>query len=434
MKRLIDNYLLKWKNDPERKPLLVYGARQVGKTYSIYEFGLANYDNVIYLNFEGNAGLKAIFDPDLVPNRIIDEIESVTNQKVLKDKTLIVFDEIQECEKALTSLKYFCEERRDVHIIAAGSLLGLAVNRGHYSFPVGKVNMVTMYPLNFEEFLMALDQYELIDKIKEAYRSSSALPSVVHNTILEYYHKYLIVGGMPSAVQSFVNNKDYGYVKIIQDEILSSYRGDMTKYVDLKESDRIIAAYNSIPSQLAKENKKFLYSLIGSGARARTYEDAIEWLKTAGVVYKCNKVTEGTLPLKIHEDFLSFKMYMNDVGLLTDSLNISAKNILTNNLSSDAKGTLAENYIMQQLVSIGIYPYYWESRNSAEVDFVIQLDDEVVPIECKYADNVKAKSLTVFANKYSPKYSIRVSSKNFGFENNIKSVPLYAVFCLKEKI
>lgn len=431
MKRLIEQTFIKWKNDPNKKPLLVYGARQVGKTHSIVEFGKTYYDNIIYLNFEGNDDLKQVFEKNLEPKRILTALEVFSSQKILKEKTLIIFDEIQECERALTSLKYFYENCPEYHIMAAGSLLGLAINHGHFSFPVGKVNIATMYPLNFEEFLMALNRYDLIEIIKNSFKTNSPIENIIHEKLLEIYHQYLAVGGMPAVVNAFITHNDFDYVRIAQNEIQSNYYGDMSKYTDIKESNKIIATYRSIPSQLAKDNKKFQYKLIGSGARASTYESSIEWLKTAGIVYKCNKVKEGLLPLKVYEDLLSYKIYMSDVGLLSCSLNLNIQNILIDVLSGEAKGAIAENYVMQQLVSNGLEPYYWESNGKAELDFVIQLDDGIVPIECKYADNVQAKSLGVFVKKYNPIYSVRVSSKNFGFENNIKSVPLYALFCLK---
>lgn len=431
MKRKIENKLIDWKKSLDRKPLLVYGARQVGKTYSIVDFGKRYYTDVAYLNFEGNSLLKDIFEQDLNPERIVLAIESFLGKKIYKGETLIIFDEIQESERALTSLKYFCEQAPDYHIIAAGSLLGLAINRGRYSFPVGKVNLMTMYPLDFEEFLQALGREDLIEIIIKAFEDNKPVDTTTHLVLLDYYNKYLAIGGMPSVVNAYVVKKDYDYVKIAQSEIQSSYYGDMTKYTDIKESNKIIATYRSIPSQLAKENKKFQYKLIGSYARASTFEGAIEWLVTSGVVYKCNKTSAGTIPLKINEDFSSYKIYMSDVGLLSNALGINISSILSSNISSVAKGAIAENYVMEQLKASGIEPNYWESEGKAEVDFVIQSKDEAVPIECKYADNVQAKSLNVFMKKYNPKYAIRISSKNFGFENNIKSVPLYAVFCIK---
>lgn len=429
MKRLIDEQLLEWKGSIDRKPLLVYGARQVGKTYSIVQFGKTHFANIVYFNFEGNASLSKVFGDDLNPSRIVAALEMLSGQKITVE-TLIVFDEIQECERALTSLKYFCEQAPQYHIIAAGSLLGLAINRGKFSFPVGKVNIITMYPLNFKEFLWAFDRQDLIGIIAAAYNNDTPIDEPIHKLLLDYYHQYLAIGGMPAVVKSFLTTNDYDYVRITQSEIQSNYYGDMTKYTDAKESNKIIATYRSIPSQLAKENKKFQYSLVGSGARARDYESAIDWLKTAGIVNRCNKAKEGIYPIKLYEDFTSYKIYMSDVGLLACSLDLTIPSILLDNISSNAKGAIAENYVMQQLVAAGLAPYYWESNGKAEVDFVIQLGADVIPVECKYADNVQAKSLKIYTQKYTPPYAIRVSSKNFGFENGIKSIPHYALFCL----
>jgi len=431
MKRKIENELIQWKNTDNRKPLLVYGARQVGKTYSIVDFGKKYYNDIVYFNFEGNSPLLQIFDKDLDPYRIVTALEALSGHKINVGTTLIIFDEIQECEKALTSLKYFCEQASDYHIIAAGSLLGLAINRGRFSFPVGKVSMITMFPLDFEEFLMALEREDLIALIKTSYKNDTPIEDPIHLVILDYYHKYLSIGGMPAAVSAYITKKDFDYVRIAQSEIQSSYYGDMTKYTDIKESNKIVATYRSIPSQLAKENKKFQYKLVGSGARASTYESSIDWLVTAGIVYKCVKTKSGFMPLKISEDLLSYKIYMSDVGLLSNSLGLNISSILSKNISIEAKGALSENYVMQQLVALGFEPNYWESDGKAELDFVIQTKNGVLPIECKFADNVQAKSLKVFVNKYEPKYAIRISTKNFGFENNIKSVPLYAVFCIE---
>ena len=431
MKRKTDSELLDWKNSDSRKPLLIYGARQVGKTYTIVDFGKKQYVDIVYFNFEGNTPLLELFNKDLDPHRIVTALEALSGRKINAGNTLIVFDEIQECERALTSLKYFCEQAPEYHIIAAGSLLGLALNRGHFSFPVGKVNILTMHPMDFEEFLLALGCEDIIKLIKDSYKNNAPVDNSVHLKIMDYYYNYLAIGGMPAAVNAYITKKDFDYVRIAQNEIQSSYYGDMTKYTDVKESNKIISTYRSIPSQLAKENKKFQYKLIGSGARASTYESAVEWLVTAGIVYKCTKTKSGLTPLKINEDMLSYKIYMSDIGLLSCSLGLTVSNILSGNLSSEAKGALSENYVMQQLSALGFKPDYWESEGKAEVDFVIQTDAGVIPIECKYADNVQAKSLKVFVNKYNPEYSIRVSSRNFGFENNIKSVPLYALFCIK---
>ncbi len=429
MKRLIDETLLKWKNDINRKPLLIYGARQVGKTYSIANFGEKYYDNYIYLNFEGNNNLQQVFDTDLNPNRIIGSLETIYNQKIFKEKTLLIFDEIQECERALTSLKYFQEECPKYHIIAAGSLLGLAINRGEYSFPVGKVNIITMYPLTFEEFLMSLKRYDLIDLIKKSYFTNTPIENIIHERILEYYYEYLIIGGMPSVVNFYLKKQDYNYIKIIQSNILAGFYKDMTRYNNIKDSNKLKNVYTSI-SKLITDDKNLKF--INSRTKSNSYENSIYWLEKSRMIYKCNKVKEGLIPLKIYEDLLSYKIYMSDIGLLSNNLNLNTGYILSDMLSSNTKGAIAENYVMQQLVSIGLEPFYWESQGKAEVDFIFQTKNGIVPIECKYSHNVQSKSLQVFIDKYNPIYSIRVSTKNFGFENNIKSIPLYALFCLKD--
>ncbi len=432
MKRLFTNKLIEWKNSPYRKPLLLKGARQVGKTYVLLEFGKEYYDNVVYLHFEGNTKvLENIFAPDLNPHRIISELSLYTRQTILPHKTLIIFDEIQASERALTSLKYFCEEANEYHIVAAGSLLGLALNRGNFSFPVGKVDMHTMYPLTFEEFLLAMGQEDLIDKIKSAYATFSPLPDVYHNFALEMYRQYLVIGGYPAAVKTYIETKDFYSVQAVQANISDAYISDMSKYATQNETVRSIAIFNTLPSQLAKENKKFQYAVIKSNARATEYELSLHWLKAASVVLENVKITEGKLPLTVYAQIDSFKIYYSDVGLLCFKSSTQPNDILVNSTFSDrARGLLAENYVAQQLVAQGFDLFYWESDGTAEIDFVVRLDNSVIPIEVKSADNVRARSLRVFENKYSPAYSIRISSKNFGFENNIKSIPLYAVFCL----
>ncbi|MEG1662990.1 MAG: AAA family ATPase [Clostridia bacterium] len=431
MQRIIVEDLKKWKNNADKKPLIIYGARQVGKTYSAVKFGKENYDNTVYFNFEGNKALCSIFDLDLNPNRIITELSAFCSQKINKQNTLIIFDEIQASEKALTSLKYFCEEAPEYNIIAAGSLLGLAVNRGSYSFPVGKVDILTMYPLTFKEFLWATEKDGLIALIENAYKENSPLSEALHAQAMELYRTYLIVGGMPAAVNEFVNKKDFDYVKIAQNAIYNAYTSDMTKYSTQNEAMKTAAVYDSIPYQLARENNKFQYNLIKSGARASAYEFAMEWLKKAGIVIQCAKTREGKMPLEFYKDATAYKIYMSDVGMLTAKSNYSPALILSNaHLGGEAKGALTENYIAQELFAKGNNLFYWESDGKAEVDFVVQLADKVVPIESKAAENVKSKSFDLFRKKYSIDCGIRISAKNFGLENGIKSVPLYAVFCI----
>ncbi len=431
MKRLITEKLLDWKNNKDRKPLIVYGARQIGKTFSILEFAKENYDNLIMCNFENNEPLKEIFTKNLDAKRIILELEALYSQKISKN-TLIFFDEIQACEQALTSLKYFNENAPEYNIICAGSLLGIAINRGHYSFPVGKVDMLNMYPMNFKEFLLATNNEALLTMIEDSYEKDTPLVKVLHNKAIDLYKTYLIVGGMPNAVMEYINKKDFDYVRVAQNNIFNAYVSDMSKYSTQNDTIKTMAVYDSIPSQLAKENKKFQYNLIKSGARATAYENSLVWLDKAGLVLKCTKAKEGKLPLEFYKDALSYKVYMSDVGLLSAKSNIKSALILTEkNFGGEAKGALTENYVAQELTANEIKLYYWESNNTAELDFLLELDNQIIPIECKSAENVKAKSLTVFNSKYNITKSIRISTKNFGFENNIKSVPLYAVFCIK---
>lgn len=416
-------------------PLLVFGARQVGKSTTIFEFGKAHYSNVVVFNFEHNKPLHEIFEKDLDPVRIVRELTNIQGQSINEKTTLIFFDEVQTCPKALTSLKYFCEQAPNYNIIAAGSLLGVAVNRkkaedNGTSFPVGKVEQLTMYPMTFEEFLFAKNPH-ILESIKECYLSDSPLPMPLHEKALELYRAYLFTGGMPKAVYAHIH-KDGDFVRFAQNEVLSFYSADMAKYTTASEQIKIASIYDSIPYQLAKDNRKFQYSLIGSTARAVSYELGLAWLKSAGIVIQCNKVREGKIPLAFYADGLSYKIYMSDVGLLNAKGNVPESLILSDlRLGGEAKGAMAENYVAQELIANGHKVYYWESGNQASLDFVIQIGDDFVPVEVKSKDNVQAKSLNVFVNKYKPAYSIRVSSKNFGFENGIKSVPLYAVFCIK---
>ncbi len=430
-RKILEN-LKEWKKSDTRKPLILYGARQIGKTYTMLEFGQSEYANVAYFNFENNKDLGSVFDKDFNPVRIMNELSVLKSISIFPEKTLVIFDEIQACEKALTFLKYVNENANEYHLIAAGSLLGLALNRGNYSFPVGKVDTMNMYPMTFEEFLIALGEKQLINMIADAMDNFSPLSESVHNKALELYRIYLLVGGYPEVVMRYIEKRDFDFVRAVQGNIADAYISDMAKYSTPSDTIKAIAAYNSLPSQLAKENAKFMYSVIGSSARAKDYESALQWLSAAGVVIRCNKVTEGNMPLKIYEDILSFKTYYSDVGLLSMKVGIPANNVIHDlNISDKMRGMLAENYVAQELTVRGITPYYWASDNQAEVDFVIQKEEYVIPIEVKSADNVRAKSLGIYRGKYSPEFCVRVSAKNFGFENGIKSIPLYALFAMK---
>lgn len=426
MSKILDN----WKNDKEKMPLIVYGARQVGKTYTILSFGKENYKNVAYINFEGNTEISKIFEQDLDVERIIKELSIKLGISIFEEDTLIFFDEIQSCERALTSLKYFAESETKYHIIAAGSLLGVAINRQKYSFPVGKVKMVTLYPFDFEEFLWALDRKDLANMIRQAFEDNREFS--LHSLANEYYRLYLAIGGMPRAILEYKEKQDMDFVTSILNDINNSYIADMAKYATPTETTKIMAVYNSVSAQLAKENKKFQYKLIKSGARAYEYETAINWLNASGIINQCTKVREGKLPLSAFIEPESFKIYMSDVGLLCNKFNIPVNIILVDNdIMNDFKGALAENYVCDALVECGLKPYYWESNGKAEVDFIVQdKKGNIIPIEVKSSAHTRSKSLNVFKSLYKIPYSIRISTKNFGFENNIKCIPLYSVFCL----
>lgn len=430
MERKMSKKLLEWKNDTEKTPLILYGARQVGKTYTILSFGKENYKNVAYINFEDNTEISKIFEQDLEVERIIKELSVKLGITILEEDTLIFFDEIQACERALTSLKYFAESNTKYHVVAAGSLLGIAINRQKYSFPVGKVKMLTLYPLDFEEFLWALDKKDLANMIRQAFSEDKEFS--LHSLANEYYRLYLAIGGMPRAILEYKEKQDMDFVTAILKDINNSYIADMAKYATSTETTKIMAVYNIISAQLAKENKKFQYKLIKSGARAHEYETAINWLNASGIINQCTKINEGKLPLSAFIELESFKIYMSDVGLLCNKFGIPANIVIVENDNmNDFKGALAENYVCNSLVQCGLKPYYWESNGKAEVDFVVQdKEGNIIPIEVKSSIHTRSKSLNVFKSLYKIPYSIRISTKNFGFENDIKSIPLYSVFCL----
>lgn len=422
--------LLDWKNNKEKTPLILYGARQVGKTYTILSFGKENYKNVAYINFEDNTEISKIFEQDLEVERIIKELSVKLGITILEEDTLIFFDEIQACERALTSLKYFAESKTKYNVVAAGSLLGIAINRQKYSFPVGKVKMLTLYPLDFEEFLWALDKKDLANMIRQAFSEDKEFS--LHSLANQYYRLYLAIGGMPRAILEYKEKQDMDFVTAILKDINNSYIADMAKYASPTETTKIMAVYNIISAQLAKENRKFQYKLIKSGARAYEYETAINWLNASGIINQCTKIKEGKLPLSAFIEPESFKIYMSDVGLLCNKFGIPTNIVIVENDNmNDFKGALAENYVCNSLVQCGLKPYYWESNGKAEVDFVVQdKEGNIIPIEVKSSIHTRSKSLNVFKSLYKIPYSIRISTKNFGFENDIKCIPLYSVFCL----
>lgn len=410
-------------------PVLLYGARQVGKTYILTEFGTRHFDNMVYINLETNLSVAAYFTNDITPERLIRFLETTVNQPITPGKTLIIFDEIQSCERALTSLKYFCELAPEYHVAAAGSLLGVAIHREHYSFPVGKVESMPLYPLDFEEFLWANGEERLAQEIRGAFDTMEPLPDALHRKAIELYRYYLIVGGMPACVKNFTETGKLVLVPTVQNEITNNYVADMAKYASASDTVKIRGCFNSIPAQLAKENKKFQYKVVQRGGSAALFGEAIEWLAQAGIVLKCRKIDHGTSPIAVYADLSSFKLYMGDVGLLVMKSGVPQQTILTGELNL-FMGSVTENYVAQALASNGHSLFYWASEHSAELDFVLQKTSDVIGIEVKKGVKVHSKSLSVFTQKYKPGYTIRFSEKNFGRAENILSVPLYAVFCV----
>ncbi len=431
MYRKITEELNRWKSDPYRKPLIIQGARQVGKTYTALEFGRNNYENVAYFNFETRPSLSEIFSENISPRYLIPLLSHICGKTIVRGKTLIIFDEIQLCERALTSLKYFCEEAPEYHIIVAGSLLGVAVNRSEFSFPVGKVDIKTMYPMDMEEFLLAMGENELAYRIKKCFADNIPMPSVLHESAMQLYRQYLVTGGMPECVLQYSQTRDTILVRHAQSNILQSYLNDMSKYNNLNEIKKTRLAYDNITVQLSKKNTRFQYKLIKKGGRASEFENAIEWLCLSGIVSQVYKVEQIKKPLENYRDIDSFKIYISDMGLLGARKEINPDDILfMSEEINDFKGGMTENYVNIQLKINGYSTYYWESDRGAEIDFIIQRENHLIPVEVKSADNTKAKSLKLYMQKFSPEYAVKISAKNFAFEDRIKTVPLYAVFCL----
>lgn len=430
MRRKIEEKLLAWKNKTKnRMPLLLYGARQVGKTYILTKFAETQFDNTVYVNLETNLSVAAYFSDDIFPDRLIRFLETTVNDVITPGKTLIIFDEIQSCERALTSLKYFCELAPEYHIAAAGSLLGVAIHREQYSFPVGKVESMTLYPLDFEEFLWANGEERLAQEIRSSFDTMAPLPEPLHQKAIELYRYYLIVGGMPACVQTFIDSGKLVLVPTVQNEIANNYVADMAKYATAGDTVKIRSCFDSIPAQLAKENKKFQYKVVQRGGSSALFGEAIEWLAQAGIVLKCQKIDHGTNPIAVYADLSSFKLYMSDVGLLVMRSGLPIQTILTGEANL-FMGSVTENYVAQALVSKGYSLFYWTSEYSAELDFVLQKGAEIIGIEVKKGTKVHSKSLSLFIQKYKPAYSIRFSEKNFGRAENQLSIPLYAAFCV----
>lgn len=422
--------LVKWKNKKNRKPLLLYGARQVGKTYLVKMFAEEEFEDIIYVNFETNEIIGDLIKDNIEPANIIKNLEIVYNKKIDKDKTLIFFDEIQENPRALTSFKYFYEMNPEYHIIGAGSLLGVHINRENYSFPVGKVDILTIYPLSFPEFLINTNNDILLEEIKRCYKENSKMSKVSHEKALELYKDYLVIGGMPEVVLEYISSNSLISTIDIQSKIIDSYRNDITKYTSFGDANKIIATFDSIPNQLAKENKKFQYKLIQKGGTNNIFGESISWLENAGIASKCIKTNVG-VPIKMFEELDSFKLYMNDVGLLTNISKFPIYLIKNHEAVNELMiGMLTENYVADCLKYNNLNLNYWHNGQS-EVDFILQSSKGlIIPVEVKANIHTKSKSLNNYMVEYKPKYAIKISAKNFGFVNNIKSIPLYAVFCI----
>ncbi len=433
MKRKIFVELERWRAAEGRMPLVLHGARQVGKTHILKEFGARYYEEVVYVNLETNITVNEFFEQDISPLKIIQFLEVYSSVRILPEKTLIIFDEIQSCERSLLSLKYFCEDAPEYHVAAAGSLVGVAINRQKYSFPVGKVFELKMFPMDFEEFLWATGNNILGEQIKEHYELNKEIALPLHMKGTELYQQYVICGGMPAVVKKFIDTNSLVAANEIQGMILNEYIADMAKYSSPSTSVKIRSCYKSIPVQLGKENKKFQYKIVQKGGTSSIFGEAIEWLISAGVVLKCMKIDSAFIPVAAYADLSDFKLYMSDVGMLTMLSGMPQQLIMSSIQENNMfLGAIAENFVAQQFWSKDYALHYWKNHNTAEVDFVLQLDDKIIPVEVKKGKRSKSTSLRVFSAQYKSNYAIRISLKNFGFENNIKSVPLYAVFCIEK--
>ena len=418
--------LCKWKERKNRKPLIIEGARQVGKTWLMKEFGKQAYEDTVYINFDSNSKMAELFSADLNTERLIMGIEIYIGRKINPENTLLIFDEIQEVPRALSALKYFYEDAPQYNIVCAGSLLGIALHEGT-SFPVGKVDFLSLYPLSFREFLMAVmgeNYVELLDK------GDYDMVKAFRQTYIDALKQYYFVGGMPEAVQSFVQNKDFKEVRDIQKRILLAYEQDFSKHAPIEIVPKIRMLWNSIPSQLAKENKKFIYGLVREGGRAKEYETAIMWLGDCGLVHKVGRVNAAGVPLKAYEDLKAFKLFIVDIGLLGCMVGLHQSVLLDGNkLFVEFKGALTEQYVCQQLVTLedlNIY-YYTNDRGSCEVDFVVDTGERIIPIEVKAETNLRAKSLRTYCERFSPDLAVRTSMSDYKKEEWLVNLPLYAV-------
>ena len=420
--------LLDWKKSPRRKPLILKGARQVGKTWLMKEFGRLNYEKAFYFSFEREEELFHIFEKNKDPLRIIDQLGTIYNDKIEPEKHLIIFDEIQECPKALNSLKYFNEEANEFHIIAAGSLLGTLLAES-MNYPVGKVNLLDIYPMDFEEFLEAVEP-SLLNYIEQT--SPDEIIEIQHTKLIEHYHNYLIIGGMPECVSCWVNEKNSGIVAEIQKELINLYENDFAKHNKKVNAARILLVFRSLVSQLSKENEKFIYGCVKQGARAREFEESIEWLVSSGIVLRVYDVTKPEHPLKAFEDFSSFKLFFFDVGLLKYAAGVSNKDIILD-MGFQFKGALTENYVLQQLIpQFDVNPHYYSPSQNYEIDFLLQNESDIIPVECKAGKNTVSASFKRYRNEQNPNFSIRFSELPYKKQEDMINVPLYLAGQIKK--
>ena len=432
MERYIMQKLLQWKESKTRKPLILRGARQIGKTYILKQFGRENYEGIAYFNFDHDEDLYRLFENTKDPKRILEQLAFIYGKAIIPEKTLIIFDEIQECPNALNSLKYFQEEANEYHIACAGSLLGIRLS--HTSFPVGKVEFMNMYPMTFSEFLLA-DNCENLVSYMKSIQTVEKIPEIFFKQLEEKLKAYFIIGGMPEAVYSWVNEKDVEKVNEIQNNILLAYESDFSKHTENSEANKISLIWNSIPSQLARENKKFLYQTIKNGARAREYESALNWLNDANLIYKIYNVTKADFPLKAYNDLSSFKIYMNDVGLLRRMANLDSKIIAQGNkLFEEFKGSFTENYVLNTLIALfeNVPNYFVFNRH--KIDFLIQYKNEIIPIEAKSNKTTNNSSLTNYNKINDNKISIRFSMNNLSQDGKILNIPLFMIEYLNNLI
>ncbi len=418
--------LIKWKDGDHRKPLIIRGARQVGKTWIMKEFGRTHYEKLAYINFDNNERMESLFSGNLDISRIITSLQIESGVTIEANNTLIIFDEVQEVPRALTSLKYFCENAPKYHIVAAGSLLGVALHHGT-SFPVGKVDFMELYPLSFIEFLNATGNENLTSLLKD---KDFELITSFKGKYIDLLKQYYYIGGMPEAVSRFIETQDYTVVREVQNRLLMAYEQDFSKHAPNEAVPRIRMLWTSIPAQLAKENRKFVYGLIRQGARAREYELAMQWLLDCGLIYKVGKITKPGMPLMAYQDFNAFKLFVLDVGLLSAMSGLDIKSLLEGNrVFEEFKGALTEQYVLQQLITNkDITPFYWSAEKSnGEIDFVFQSGMAIVPLEVKAAENLQAKSLKSYCLRYEPKYVIRTSMSDYRKEERLTNLPLYAI-------